>query len=341
MIQRLELKNFTVFESLEIDFSPGVNIFIGENGTGKTHVLKLMYAIVASLQERKYPEEKIANVFLPQGKVVNRLVRAQCTECENAEFSILTDMGPLWVNISRDTKKRFECSGFGIKEEEPLIGHNFKTVYIPVKEMLANAQGFRSLYDQREVAFEEVYFDIISKAFVPELRDKATISVSKDTLVEMIRVLGGPVGYTGESFFILYPTGPCEFTLVAEGIRKIALLWLLLHNATLREGSILFWDEPEANLNPKLMVLVVTILLELERAGVQIFIATHSYSLLKEFDLQRKEHALRYYALYKDEEGRVLCNPSDSYLYLHPNAIAEHADRIYDLEIELKFGSRS
>ena len=39
MLKTLEIKNFTVFEKLSIDFSSGINIFIGENGTGKTDSL--------------------------------------------------------------------------------------------------------------------------------------------------------------------------------------------------------------------------------------------------------------------------------------------------------------
>jgi len=37
------------------------------------------------------------------------------------------------------------------------------------------------------------------------------------------------------------------------------------------------------------MRIVVEILLELQRMGVQVFIATHDYVTLKEFDLQTKK----------------------------------------------------
>ena len=37
--------------------------------------------------------------------------------------------------------------------------------------------------------------------------------------------------------------GNLEFSLLAEGIRKLALLWLLIQNGVLQSGS--FWDEPE------------------------------------------------------------------------------------------------
>ena len=45
-----------------------------------------------------------------------------------------------------------------------------ESVYIPPKEMLSNAPGFRSLYSNREVHFEEVYRDILDRAYLPALR---------------------------------------------------------------------------------------------------------------------------------------------------------------------------
>ena len=76
-----------------------------------------------------------------------------------------------------------------------------------------------------------------------------------------------------------------ELSLLAEGFRKLGLLWLLIRNGTLLEDSVLFWDEPEANLNPKLYRLLMYVLLELQRNGVQVFLATHDYIILKELDL--------------------------------------------------------
>ena len=35
MISRVTFENFTVFTDLKLDFSRGLNVLIGENGTGK------------------------------------------------------------------------------------------------------------------------------------------------------------------------------------------------------------------------------------------------------------------------------------------------------------------
>jgi hypothetical protein len=75
--------------------------------------------------------------------------------------------------------------------------------------------------------------------------------------------------------------------MTAEGFRKIGVLQRLLSNGSLNPGTTgpLLWDEPESNLNPKLMKDLVLALLELARNGQQIILATHDYVLLKWFDL--------------------------------------------------------
>ncbi len=46
MLEALTLKNFTVFKDATIEFSPGSNVFIGANATGKTHAMKAAYALM-------------------------------------------------------------------------------------------------------------------------------------------------------------------------------------------------------------------------------------------------------------------------------------------------------
>ena len=40
-ISKICFENFTVFEKIEIDFCDGINVVIGENGTGKTLLTRL------------------------------------------------------------------------------------------------------------------------------------------------------------------------------------------------------------------------------------------------------------------------------------------------------------
>ena len=205
--------------------------------------------------------------------------------------------------------------------------------------MLSSAPGFRSLYEARETHFEEVYADILHRAYLPILRGP-TDRQRKRLLTNMQKEIGGRVTVKNEEFFLRNKQGNLEFSLLAEGIRKLALLWLLIQNGVLQSGSVLFWDEPETNLNPKLFGVVMDILLELQRTGVQIFFATHDYVILKELDLRKTTlDDVKFHSLHQDEDnGEIVCNTTSDYLHIHPNAIADTFDDLYDREIERNIG---
>jgi lysine/ornithine N-monooxygenase len=76
--------------------------------------------------------------------------------------------------------------------------------------------------------------------------------------------------------------------------------------------------------------------------GVQVFLTTHNYVLLKEFDLrQKKGDVIRYLSLYRDEQKAVVANASDSYTGIDPNAIAETFSDLYDRELKRSLGRLS
>ncbi|MBF0099873.1 MAG: AAA family ATPase [Desulfobacterales bacterium] len=330
MIEHIEIKNFTVFESLKTDLVSGVNLFIGANGTGKTHLLKLLYSFQsAGLKNDLFKDlsSKLYRVFLPTETLLKRLIRKGKGQKNKAFISVIRNGEKIDITLE-DKITHGECKTQHLKPDKP--------VYIPVKEMLANAPGFRSLYNEREIHFEEVYADIIDKAFLPPLKN---ITPEREIILTLLqKEMGGKIKIKNEEFYLKSKTGEIEFPLVAEGIRKLALLWLLIANGSLDTGATLYWDEPETNLNPSMLPLVVKVLLALERIGVQIFIASHSYVLMKEFELQRKDHSLCFYSLYKDENDSVAFNKSQTCHNLLPNKIADAYSRIYDLEIEQAMG---
>jgi hypothetical protein len=105
-------------------------------------------------------------------------------------------------------------------------------------------------------------------------------------------------------------------------------LWKLLRNGLLESGSILFWDEPEASINPELIPTLVDILLELQKGGVQIFIATHSYDVARWFELNKKaENSLRYFNLRKTDSG-IAADVSDDYVSLSNSLIEDAGDML-------------
>ena len=328
------MERFTAFESLVLSPSPGLNAFLGANGTGKTHLMKVAYAACDTRNSRARFPDKLARLFLPSNGHLGRLVKRRRGR-SRATAEIAWGAPFVRTTFSNLTKSPESAT---VRERRALKQHG-SSVYIPVKEMLANAPGFRSLYAARNIHFEEMYSDILDRAFLPPLLGAPDRS-RRQLLDKLRKALEGKVWYDGEEFFLGSKRGRLEFTLLAEGLRKLGLLWLLIQNGTLTEGSILFWDEPETNLNPKLFGPVVEILLELQRQGVQIFIATHDYLILKQLDLQtRSDDQVLFHALYRDDKvGDLVCNTTDSYRDIDPNAISEAFSDVYDREIRRSLG---
>ena len=330
-LTKVKFENFTAFKDLEVEFSPGINALIGANGTGKTHLMKACYAACDVFRTGDDFARKLIGIFLPSRRSGNRLVQ-RGNDQETGKVTVHIGNYPMFASFEEYGTS--SGGGLVVRTDGPK-----QTVYVPVKKMLANAPGFLSLYAAREIHFEEVYQDILHRAYLPPLR--GPVDALHERLLDSIRtVIGGEITVNGEEFFLIGEQGDLEFTLLAEGWRKLGLLWLLIRNGTLQKGSVLFWDEPETNLNPKMYGIVMNVLLELQRAGVQIFFATHDYVVLKELDLQMTDDdKVAFHSLYRDEEtGEIACRTTGEYLDIRPNAIDEAFDDIYDRQIKRSLG---
>ena len=334
-LTRIRLDRFTAFRRLDLDLTPGINVFIGANGTGKTHLLKVAYAACDAAKTGVSVADKLTRIFLPSGRAIGRLVKRQQGSVRGA------------VDVWRgDRKLRVSFSNHATASAQATVAGSARwsevpveSVFIPVKEMLSNGPGFRSLYAQREIHFEEIYADLLDRAYRPALRGPAE-SGRRRVLKTLQAAVEGKVTVRNEEFFLRDRHGNLEFTLLAEGVRKLGLLWLLVHNGTLLNGSVLFWDEPETNLNPKVFAVVIDILLKLQRMGVQVLIATHDYAILKELELlMRPDDRVRFCTLYRDEpDGELTCETADLPFELDHSPIAEAFTSLYDRAVERSLG---
>lgn len=329
-LTKIRLTNFTAFEQLAVEFSPGINVLVGVNGTGKTHLLKVCYAAGSVAKTGDLFADKLRRVFRPPGGDAARLVKASARKGLGS-VAVFRRNCSLAATFSQDGETVFSDAetGFGEWQSSPL-----PSVYIPAQELLATASGLPARYAAGEIPFAEVAADILRQAYLPPWPAPSD-DCQRSLLTPLEKAMGGSVAVKGEGFFLEGKRGRLEFPLLAEGFRKLGLLWLLIRNGSLRPGSVLFWDEPETNLNPQLYGVVIQTLLELQRSGVQIFLATHDYVILKELDLRLEDKdQVAYHALYRDEAEEIACHTVSHYLGIHPNAIAEAFDTLYDREIE-------
>lgn len=331
-IKKIQLENFTVFNELDIAFEAGVNVFVGENGMGKTHIMKILYsACQASKHDVSFPQ-KLVRVFQPDNSGIQRLVRRK-NSGGTANIKVISDISNISMSFTTQTKKWAAT----VKNEEIWEKQNkgMESVFIPAKEILSNAYNLREAAVRGNVEFDDTYLDIIASA-------RVDISAGKDTehrkkyLDKLQKINEGKVRVAEDRFY-LKPGNQAkiEFNLVAEGIRKIALLWQLIKNGTLEKGSILFWDEPEANINPIHIPVIAEMLLMLQKDGVQVFVSTHDYFLSKYIEIKKEpEDIVAFYSFYRDEE-KVSIERAEKFSLLKNNAILSTFRQLYRDEVEV------
>lgn len=332
VIERLHLVNFTAFKDIEMSFSSGINAIIGENGTGKSHVLKAMYVLIKhATPNSRFPVLELPNYFFASYKDEWHI----CHKGSKAgSITLATNQGSLESDFQDRGRIEGSDSGYMATSGGPIsiITRSYNPVFVPAKEILSHAHGLRSAYDKRELSFEKQYIDIISNAGSGILRSPSQLQ--RNLLRSIEDVIHGQVDHEDEKYFINQSGFKLELTLAAEGWRKFALLWRLIANGSIEPGTVLLWDEPEANLNPSLMKKTVEIMLALQQMGVQIFFATHDYVMLKWLDLLGKpENHIRYHALYRDEDDVIQCESADTLAGIQRNSILDTFGELYNADM--------
>jgi len=377
MISNLQLKNFTAFTDLAIDFSPRINIVIGENGTGKTQLLKAILAL--SGPEARNPQageqlaRRLCRLYHPLSDQVGELRRAG-TRGE-AMLSATFAAG-------QTVTVQFSGTASEVKVSTNTGDELATAIFIPTKEVLSLVRGL--IADKPDQAtldriFDDGYLDLarqLSKEGADDLDTKVQLDPRFDSIVpRLANLIGGRyelrdgrfcfqagayVNKLGASSaatkapqtfqdsvqkFVPTKAPLLSSGMTAEGFRKIGVLQRLLSNGSLNPGTTgpLLWDEPESNLNPKLMKDLVLVLLELARNNQQVILATHDYVLLKWFDLlmdKGKADQVRFHVLSRDTDtGQSRQDSMDDYRAIEPNAIADTFNELTKEQVARKMGA--
>nr|WP_321502431.1 AAA family ATPase [uncultured Dethiosulfovibrio sp.] len=349
MIKSLSLRNFTNFESIDIDFSPKVNVFIGENSTGKTHLLKAAYTLCHGASTLKKGEKDVAEDL--EKELTKKLLRIFMPLDDHLGNMYRQGANP-WGALSAKLGKEgtIDCSFSEVSryleiEQDRYPGSTGEPSFIPTKEVLSFMKGFTSLYEKYDLSFDQTYYDLCLALDLPEARREYLHEKVRWAMGEIRALCGGSfVFYGGGKVTFKAESGEHSANSMAEGFRKAGVLYRLMETGSVQPGQSgpLFWDEPEANLNPRLIRLLVQILLELSREGQQIILATHDYVFIKWLDLiMNKEEGdqVRYHVLSRDDSGEVSVQMVDDYGAIPPNAIANAFSDMTKEQVRRKMGT--
>ncbi len=318
MLSRLLLKNLTVFAETEFQFAAGLNVVVGENGAGKSHVLEAAYTVAAvsargekdsgsPVPTKGYLEtaiaKKLRGVFRPDE--LGRLARRQAgrNRCEvEARFKTKS----LRMGFSFNTASKTEVT----IDHLPMKWEGEPPAFLPTRELLTIYPGFVSLYETTELPFEETWRDTCILLGAPLAKGKRLGEID-ELLRPLEQELGGKVILEDGRFYVKMDIGKLEAHLVAEGLRKLAMIARLIATGSLIGTGSLFWDEPDANVNAKVIKHVARTILQLCRSGIQVFVATHSLFLMRELDIllktdDFKDVKARFFGLHPGDNGVVV-----------------------------------
>jgi hypothetical protein len=301
MIRTLSATNFTVFPRADLSFGKHLNVFVGENGTGKTHLLKLAYSILAaSWEEGRRPNAqppskavlqprlaaKLVAVFRPE--TLGRLARRRQGH-ERCQVRLGFDQTEWDLAFRFSTQSKSEVT----LESMPKSWVDAAPAYFPTRELLTLYPGFVSVYENHYLEFEETWRDTCLLLGAP-LKRGAKERRIRELLEPLERAMGGRIELDRNGrFYLVTNGGRMEMPLVAEGLRKLGMLARLVATGALLERGYLFWDEPEANLNARLVKDVASAIVDLSAEGIQVFIATHSLFLLRELEMLLEERRMQ------------------------------------------------
>lgn len=354
-IKGLELETFTCFEKADFEFCTGINVFIGENGTGKTHILKVLHA---SLKNKIKPKQELhvirqdlaANaVFSPyfSKRGIDQLIHNGPSEIKRTTVQFFYDDYAnsyiLTPSLSDDSLSKNQVKDL---LQHTNYGDN-KGIFIPSQELMSWSKDLISFAKKYDTSIEKTYLEFAELLFLGIKLRPEFLKKVEPLFQQLTTAINAEIQLEDDTFWY-YPLnsgGGVEATMTGQGINKLGQLVWLLTTGAIDKNSIIFWDEPENNLNPKYLLTVVQLLKTLANWGCQIFVATHNYLLAYELSQIAEYHEIiedsppiKFFGFYKEAQkvtvstGKTMMDlPKDPIM----DAYAIHDQKESELEVKI------
>ncbi len=339
MITDFELKNFGPINQISGHSLSSINLIIGDNGAGKTFLLKALYSALKSHESTdqsdgqrgfsKVLSNKLSRTF--QTEKVGDLVSKG--KGKRLQLTLNTkDNQYLVFSFGAETKSKIT------QLQNHLESRGASTVFLPSQEVLSPTPVILdSQLRDNAFAFDDTCLDLalaLQKQSQPSA-DSDTLSLASRQLGAM---LGGKIEFDTVKRCWVYKKRNSRYPIsaVADGFKKIATFDILLRNRFINEGSIVFVDTPESALHPTNVVELLDVISLLAQSGVQFFIASHSYFVIKKLLLVANNEKMQIPVFVADNAGdwRQSCLLEDG---LPENEIINKSIRLFEQEFTGSF----
>lgn len=368
MINRAELKNFGPIKKLDWQNLGKINLIIGNNDCGKSFLLKAIYSAMKTIEEYKRgdnPDEieqilKQKLYWIFQSEKIGYLVNNLDTDTKRSieDKKLLKNCGHI-INIEDYEEPPIDIDlQFSLTFDEKKFSYSFNysssdidfhyldnkipprqdnSIFIPTKEILSTYQLiFKSLEQDKLFGFDGTYLDLARM-----IRQGASMPSNANSFKELRKhieqLIGGKIEFNegnnrwyfkkNDQLFSIFSMG-----VTAEGIKKLGVLEPLLASGYVNENSIIFIDEPESTLHPEMITKFLDIISLLAKQGMQIFIASHSYFVIKKLFLIAQEQEMSIPVLSYQNNEWVQSDLKDD---LPDNPIIDESIKLYEQQLDL------
>ncbi len=334
MINQVKLDHFGPLDHINWPNLGKINLVIGGNGSGKTFLLKAIYSSLRTLEDFKRGDEprtaaeiladKLYWTFQPEkiGDLVSKGADAPLSS------AITFDHKDFSYSFGKDTSKQIS----NLHNQVPPRASN--SIFLPAKEVLSLHQIILKSREQDKVfGFDDTYFDLAKALRISTTKGNNFAEFAKSRR-QLEDILGGVIEYDEASGRWLFAKGRNKFPIgvTAEGIKKIAILDTLLGNRYLDIRSVVLIDEPESALHPTAIVQLLDIVAMLAERGIQFFLASHSYFVVKKLFLLAQERNWSIPVI-SASDGYWTC--ADLGNGMPDNPIIAESIRLYQEEVEM------
>ena len=282
MIKSFSVENLGPITQLHCSNLGGINLIIGPNQSGKTFLLKALYAGLKTVElykrgkENRLDKEILSDklYWTFQASELGGIVR----KGENSmSFAMVS-------NNNEELKYSFGPSTTKLAtiEKNTFAPRSSNTVFIPAKEILSIKDIIIEAKEDQKFGFEEPYSDL-AKALsrTPKGKNYDRFTQARDIVSTLV---GGRLEYNEDKKewqFRDIDRKIYEVATTSEGVKKLSILDILLGNRYLDTHSVIIIDEIEANLHPSMISRFLDVIYKLSETGIQFFIASHSYFVIK------------------------------------------------------------
>lgn len=330
------LNQYGMIPHLECRRFSNINLVIGENGTGKTFFLKALYSATRAMEDYKRGDdirtihellaEKLRWTF--QVEKLGDMVTRSSDDSLNFEMELGTERIGYQFTASAASKVG--------TANAPRENRGTNSIFIPAKEVLSL---YSIILKSREVdksfGFDDTYYDLVKALRISPKKGK-NYSAFSNSRKMLNGVIDGKVEYDEISGKWSYKNNRNQkFSIGAtsEGVKKISIMDRLLSNGYLDNQSIIFIDEIESALHPTAICQFLDMIEKISvDMGLQFFISSHSYFVIKKLALIAKKNPglVTCISLSKDKAPEI----HDLSEGMPDNSIIDASIALYEEEVE-------